>query len=152
MGFKGCLASAHNTLEFWIVVERLDQILDHLVLLRESAHINVLSLLVYHLAVVNSQRDVCHLFQLIGILGDEHTVMQRLIGFQLRMAMSADNEVNPRELFCHLDIILVAQVTQQDGDVPLATQFFVLTQYILCRLEDIMFQIVRMGIRRSART
>ena len=81
-----------------------------LVLVGERLQIDILGLLVRHLAFAYSESDVCTHGQTVLVLGDEYSIVQGLFGCELCVGMSADNEVEPRKALRHLDVALITNV------------------------------------------
>ena len=85
-----------------------------------------------------------HLLQFVFVLGDQHTIVQRLFFRQLRMGMSADDKVEPWIGLCHLYISVVAEMRQQDCGITLTAEIFILTYNILrkCEPDDANFDTI----------
>ena len=92
-----------------------------------------------------------HAVQLVPVLGDQYAIFY-LVAFQLGMGMAADDEVEPGKLFRHPDIVGIAQMRQEDGDIPFLAEGLVLGNHLFGRLEGDALEIVGMGAGNAFRT
>ena len=68
------------------------------------------------------------------------------------MGMTADDQIQPWELFGHLDVVGITQMRQQDGDVTFLAETLILGDDLLGGLETDALQIVGMGAGNTGRT
>ena len=74
-----------------------------------------------------------------------------LIALQLSVGMTTDDEVQPWEGIGHINILLIAQMGEQDGDIALLTKPLVLAENLTGWLETDSLQIVGMGTGNALR-
>ena len=106
-GFEGCVGDGQNLTQRGIVVVESDHLLDHSHSLGEFSHVDIFCLLVNNLTVFQREGDIGHTVQLVLVLCDQYAIRD-LVAFQLGMGMTADDEVEPGELLCHLDVVGIA--------------------------------------------
>ena len=102
--------------------------------LGEGLHVDVFCLLVDDLPAVYGQRDIGYTAELVLVLGNQDVILN-LVAFQLGVRVASDNQVQPWCRLSNLDIVRIAEVREQDGDIALLAEPFVLGDYFLGRLE-----------------
>ena len=151
LDLEGLFGLGHHALEERIVAEVVYHRCHELVLVGELLHLDVFCLLLGHLTLLQREADVGDHGQTVLVLRDEHTVMQGFLGGQLGVAMAADDEVEPGETLCHLEVFLIADVRQQNLDIPVLAESLIPSDDVLGLREADALHILGVGVRAPHR-
>ena len=102
---------------------------------------DVLGFLAHHFAAFNLQGGEGNTWQLVAVLGNQHTIVN-LPALKLGVGVAADDEIIVRKLLCQFHIHLIAHMGQQDIDIALIGEPFILWNYFLGLLKGQSLHVV----------